>query len=480
MLDNFIQTFANLLSNGINKISSVALVIASILAVIDFLFSFMYEYANEFQQIFKKLSNKIINYAFVFALIKGYKKVLDAITITAFNIGNKFFPEGKVSFNGKFPSFDSIYDNLKLSVLNMEKDRSSLSWSDFGAQLLYLFLILIGFFLIFMIVKEIIVSYIEFRVTATIGLLLVPFLALEQTKPYGTKLWNSLLNTLSKLLISLILTGITLQVLSQRNFVAGNGKVEVGAAISHIFMLGLSAYLIANTKEFANMLSNGTMGGRVGSSLVSSVTGAALAGTGAMITGGVAGYGAASKGVQAYRSGKNLRGVLNSMKAGASSATDVLKASRASKMASKMSRGFQNTVDYASGNRSFTNVFSDIYNGTVGTASEQLFHDKYDVIDKIADFKSGNTSKLSDFINNDYSMSSSATEAFKEFRKPTEDPKFRDRLKRAYNKYKENRAFEKTKDYKEEMIEKAKKRYTENKKKIAEIKNSYIKKRFTK
>lgn len=480
MIDSFIQTFANLLSNGITKISSIALTIASLLAVIDFLFTFMYEYANDFQQIFKKLFSKTINYAFVFALIKGYKTVLDAITLGVFDLGYKFFPSGTIGRNGKFPSFDTIFTNLKLSILEMEKDRVSLAWSDFGMQLLYLFLILIGFFLIFMIIKEIIVSYIEFRLTATVGLLLVPFLALEQTKPYGTKLWNSLLNTISKLLIALVLTGITLQVLNQRNFVSGQGKVALGAAISHIFMLGLSAYLIANTKEFGNMLSNGTMGGRIGSGILSSATGMALAGTGAILTGGAAGIGATIKGAQAYKSGKNFRGVLNSMKEGASSAQDILRSSRVSKMASKLSKGLQNTVDYASGNRSFTNVFGDIYKGTVGTAGEQLFHDKEDVVEKIAEFSSGTTGKLSDFINNDYSMSSSATEAFREFVKTNEDTRFSERFKRAYDKYKENRAYGRTKEAKEAMYENAKSKRNENIENLKNLKEEYIKKRFTK
>ncbi|ACZ01349.1 type IV secretion system protein [Streptobacillus moniliformis] len=378
MINNFTQIFSDMLSTGVLRLVSIVLFFMTMIAMIDFILAFIFEYSADMMTFLKVFFTKIFRYTIFFAIARFYVPITDELVNIIFKIGYLFFPSGKIP-KGRIglPDFDEIFSFLFDSVLKIRDDWAKLHWTQFGAQLTYLIIVLICIIGIFLIIKEIIINFVEIKVIIALGVLLLPFSVYEQTKSIGAKLWNALLNSAGKLLVSLCLTGITLQLLQKTTF-NSNNNVNIGNAISWAFLLSLCAYLITNSKELGNMLINGT-----GSSNVNGVFGQALgvvvggatAAMGGAVVGASAVKGGLTKGMAASRGGKNLGGILKAAKSGMKEGASVSKNSRLGKIGSKFSRGMQNAVGYATGNRSAMNMAGDLWGATFGTASDQVMHD---------------------------------------------------------------------------------------------------------
>lgn len=379
MINQFIQVFATLLNDGLSNLAVIVLVILSLMAGIDFVIAYIFEYSDNFSNIMKTFFNKIIRYGIFIVIAKSYPLIIDEITKLMFNIGYFFFPDGKVqSGTVGFPDFDGIYKTLLGGVLKLEQERNSLGYTEIGKQLVYLILIILAILCIFLIIKEIIVSYVEFRLVSAIGVILLPFNVLEFTKSIGGKLWNALFNAGARIMIAVSLTGICLKLL-ETNIYSGSdgGELSIGNGIAWIFMMGLCAYLISCSKELSSMLVNGTGSGNAsafGTALgmaVNTATGA----VGGAVVGVSAMKGAINQGKSAAAGGKGIGGVLKAMRKGAKDGASVARNTRMAKIGRKVSGGLKNTAAYGTGQRSLSNLASDIWRGTGGLAGDQLMHD---------------------------------------------------------------------------------------------------------
>lgn len=493
MINNFVQIFSNMLSEGVLKTSSIVLFFMSILAAIDFVLVFVFEYAADFMSFVKIFLLKIFRYSIFFAIARLYVPITDEFVNIIFRLGYLFFPAGKVP-SGKvgLPNFDEIYSFLYAGVLRIRGDWAKLSWYQLGGQLSYLVIIIVAIIAIFLIIKEIIVNFVEIKIIIALGVLLLPFNVFEQTKSIGAKLFHALLNSAGKLLVSIALTGVTLQIL-QTNLFESNGNVEIGNAIAWTFLLGLAAYLITNSKELGSMLINGTASGNANNvfgQAMGLAMGAATAGVGKAVVGASAVRGGYQKARSAAKSGKNMRGILNAAKQGMKQGAGLAKSSRLGKVGGSLSRGLQNTVGYATGNRSAMNIMNDIWGATVGTATDQIMYDSenqtalkekisYSELGSVNDyigtfdsvreaFKEARDSfRSSESSNIPYSKYERYKEAFKSFRNQMKNPNLKKKIyEEAEKKFKEKKRIHKTrekymKDRKESPF-----KYDENGKKI--------------
>ncbi|CAM3108713.1 type IV secretion system protein [Streptobacillus felis] len=454
MINNFVQIFADMLSNGVLKTVNIVLGIMSIIAAIDFVLSFIFEYAADFMSFVKVFLTKIFKYAIFFVIAKLYVPITDEFVNIIFRVGYLFFPEGKTP-SGKIglPNFDEIYEFLFSGITRIRGDWAKLSWYQMGAQLVYVIIVIVAFIAIFLIIKEIIVNFVEIKITIALGVLLLPFNVFEYTRSMGAKLWNALLNSAGKLLVAISLTGVTLQIL-QNNIFESNGEVEIGNALAWTFLLGLCAYLVTNSRELGGMLINGTGSGNANNIIGQAMglaVGGALGAVGGAVVGGSAMRGALAKGTLAAKGGKNFRGIMKAAREGMKEGAAIAKSSRIAKVGSKLARGAQNTVGYATGNRSVMNAMSDIWGATAGTISDQIMHDGEKLAQNKENMLFDDPGEAKDYVNsyqrvkdaikearNSFNKPNEVgemprgnlqkyREAFKEFRKQMNDPKAKDR-----------------------------------------------------
>lgn len=446
-LDNFIQVFSQMINQGLDRITTTSLLIATAFAAIDFAMMLIFEYANEFSQFFKKFLEKIINYSITFAIIKFYKVILNEITNIIFSIGYLFFDS--TPRRGQFPSFDEIFNTFRINILNMEAERQTLSWSEIGTSLMYIVIMVIGMILIFLIIKEIIVNFLKFRIVGTLGVLLIPFAAFEKTKSIASKLWMALLQEGCILMVSIALTGVALRVMRGKEFVGNNGTVNIGNAIAWLFTFGLVAFLVTNSKQIGSALANGTSVGRTSSVIGSAVAMAVGGAVGAVAAGGATyagAKGAFTKGKAAMEAGKNFRGVMNDLKRGAKEGIDAYSSTRTGKFAKMAGKGLSSAVGYATGAKRFS--FSDLKGGLKNTADATLFHDKEANLQKFEKFQTAYAGKDKDYDStSEFIKTPSIREAMKRginsFKENNVDQSTFDKFKTAYNEFKEHRNTEK-------------------------------------
>ncbi|QXW66308.1 type IV secretion system protein [Streptobacillus moniliformis] len=438
MINNFVQIFSDMLSTGVLRTVSVVLFFMSVIASIDFILAFIFEYSNDFMSFIKVFLTKIFRYSIFFAIARYYVPVTDEFVNIIFRIGYLFFPSGRVP-RGRvgLPDFDEIFKFLYAGVTHIRKDWEKLSWTQVGGQLTYLIIVLIVIFAIFLIIKEIIVNFVELKIIIALGVLLLPFNVFEQTKSIGSKLFHALLNSAGKLLVSICITGVTLQIL-QNNTFKSNGLigVQIGNAISWTFLLGLAAYLVTNSRELGSMLINGTGSGNAnnifGQAMSTAISGGTAA-VGGAVVGASAIKGGLSKGTAAFKDGKNMKGIFNAARKGMKEGSTIAKSGRLGKLGGKLSRGLQNTVGYASGSRSVMNAASDIWGATAGTTSEQVMHDGEAFATMKENLGYDEVGKASDYVG----TFDAVKEAFKEARDSFRTDKTSDMPHSKYERYKE-------------------------------------------
>ncbi|VWL84929.1 hypothetical protein OMES3154_00203 [Oceanivirga miroungae] len=207
----------------------------------------------------------------------------------------------------------------------------------------------------------------------------MPFLVFENTKPFGQKVFSAVIAAGAKLLVALVLSGVTIQLLETVKFTA-NKVIYVGDGFIYIFQLGLGAFLISQSREIGAALANGTFANRSGSG---AMTGAIKGGLSAK-AGGV----------------KNFKGIVNSMKEGASKGANAVRSTRISKLGSKIGGGIRNTTNFATGEQNIFDLGKNTVTGAFNTAKEQLSHDKNEVKDNFKSLNEDRVTKESDYIKN--------------------------------------------------------------------------------
>ncbi len=400
MINNFLDSFIGLFYQGIYNLSGVVIQFMIIIASIDLALSMFYQYANEFSTLFSVFIKKMMAYIVAFALVNLWGRIVAGLAKLIFSIGFIFFGEDSVV--DKMANFDGIFDILKIQPIIINARRDTLNWSEIGTNLMLLILALIAFVFIFIITKEIIIRYIEFIVTGSYGILLLPFLVYEQTKDFGKRVFNAILLKGCILMVALSLTGIVVLICKDISSINSNGSsISIGDGIIYIFQLALGAVLVGRSQSIGNTLVTGTLSNREGAGIAGKAmvlgTGLAVGAVGMAAVGAGGALGAAKSGFNAYKSGlKNWKGISKAVVDGASKGAEAVRSTRVSKVGSKVGAGIQNTVSAGIGE---TNIFDYAKTGARGikdTVKEQKEHSFDDVKEK---FSALNKDEISDNIN---------------------------------------------------------------------------------
>ena len=390
MINKMLELMLGVLNNGIDKVVGVTLFIASCLACIDFILSILYEWSDNFSQVIKMFWKKIINYAFIFAVIKNWKIIMNEILKITFGIGYLFFPQEWVkslnhASNVELPDLDGVYNILMENVLLFSKKMFSLSIiHNIGTILIMLIIIVVLLLCNFMIIKELVIQTVQFYVAACIGVILLIFSTFEQTKSMGSKIFNTLLNTCMSLLTTLALTGVALYAIKSAKDVVSSVEtgdvIQLGDMLFYMFLMLLIAYLVNCSKEFANGIMSGNVSGSgggtailgaIGKVAVGAVTAAATVGTAAV---GIKGA------LDAYKTAKEagVSGIMNKAKVmskGAKNSIKAFKGGRIGKLGSAAKKGVENLSKVASGQMGLGDFLGATVKGTAGAIKDQVTHD---------------------------------------------------------------------------------------------------------
>lgn len=390
MINKMLELMLGVLNNGIDKVVGVTLFIASCLACIDFILSILYEWSDNFSQVIKMFWKKIINYAFIFAVIKNWKIIMNETLKMTFGIGYLFFPQEWVkslnrTSNVELPDLDGVYNILMENVLLFSKKMFSLSIiHNIGTILIMLIIIVVLLLCNFMIIKELVIQTVQFYVAACIGVILLIFSTFEQTKSMGSKIFNTLLNTCMSLLTTLALTGVALYAIkSSKDIVAGvetGDVIQLGDMLFYMFLMLLIAYLVNCSKEFANGIMSGNVSGAGGGTAILGAIGKVAVGAAAT----VATAGAAAVGIKgaldAYKTAKEagVSGIMNKAKVmskGAKNSIKAFKGGRIGKLGSAAKKGVENLSKVASGQMGLGDFLGATVKGTAGAIKDQVTHD---------------------------------------------------------------------------------------------------------
>lgn len=390
MINKMLELMLGVLNNGIDKVIGVTLFIASCLACIDFILSILYEWSDNFSQVIKMFWKKIINYAFIFAVIKNWKIIMNETLKMTFGIGYLFFPQEWVkslnhTSNVELPDLDGVYNILMENVLLFSKKMFSLSIiHNIGTILIMLIIIVVLVLCNFMIIKELVIQTVQFYVAACIGVILLIFSTFEQTKSMGSKIFNTLLNTCMSLLTTLALTGVALYAIkSSKDIVAGvetGDVIQLGDMLFYMFLMLLIAYLVNCSKEFANGIMSGNVSGAGGGTAILGAIGKVAVGAAAT----VATAGAAAVGIKgaldAYKTAKEagVSGIMNKAKVmskGAKNSIKAFKDGRIGKLGSTAKKGIENLSKVASGQMGLGSFLGATVKGTAGAIKDQVTHD---------------------------------------------------------------------------------------------------------
>lgn len=390
MINKILELMLGVLNNGIDKVIGVTLFIASCLAGIDFILSILYEWSDNFTQVIKMFWKKIINYAFIFAVIKNWKIIMNETLKMTFGIGYLFFPQEWVkslnhTSNVELPDLDGVYNILMENVLLFSKKMFSLSIiHNIGTILIMLIIIVVLVLCNFMIIKELVIQTVQFYVAACIGVILLIFSTFEQTKSMGSKIFNTLLNTCMSLLTTLALTGVALYAIkSSKDIVTSvetGDVIQLGDMLFYMFLMLLIAYLVNCSKEFANGIMSGNVSGAGGGTAILGAIGKVAVGAAAT----VATAGAAAVGIKgaldAYKTAKEagVSGIMNKAKVmskGAKNSIKAFKGGRIGKLGSAAKKGVENLSKVASGQMGLGDFLGATVKGTGGAIKDQVTHD---------------------------------------------------------------------------------------------------------
>lgn len=390
MINKMLELMLGVLNNGIDKVVGVTLFIASCLACIDFILSILYEWSDNFSQVIKMFWKKIINYAFIFAVIKNWKIIMNETLKMTFGIGYLFFPQEWVkslnrTSNVELPDLDGVYNILMENVLLFSKKMFSLSIiHNIGTILIMLIIIVVLLLCNFMIIKELVIQTVQFYVAACIGVILLIFSTFEQTKSMGSKIFNTLLNTCMSLLTTLALTGVALYAIKSSKDIVSSVEtgdvIQLGDMLFYMFLMLLIAYLVNCSKEFANGIMSGNVSGAGGGTAILGAIGKVAVGAAAT----VATAGAAAVGIKgaldAYKAAKEsgISGIMNKAKVmskGAKNSIKAFKGGRIGKLGSAAKKGVENLSKVASGQMGLGSFLGATVKGTGGAIKDQVTHD---------------------------------------------------------------------------------------------------------
>lgn len=390
MINKMLELMLGVLNNGIDKVVGVTLFIASCLACIDFILSILYEWSDNFSQVIKMFWKKIINYAFIFAVIKNWKIIMNETLKMTFGIGYLFFPQEWVkslnrTSNVELPDLDGVYNILMENVLLFSKKMFSLSIiHNIGTILIMLIIIVVLLLCNFMIIKELVIQTVQFYVAACIGVILLIFSTFEQTKSMGSKIFNTLLNTCMSLLTTLALTGVALYAIKSTKDIVSSVEtgdvIQLGDMLFYMFLMLLIAYLVNCSKEFANGIMSGNVSGSGGGTAILGAIGKVAVGAAAT----VATAGAAAVGIKgaldAYKAAKEsgISGIMNKAKVmskGAKNSIKAFKGGRIGKLGSAAKKGVENLSKVASGQMGLGSFLGATVKGTGGAIKDQVTHD---------------------------------------------------------------------------------------------------------
>lgn len=394
MINKILELMLGVLNNGIDKVIGVTLFIASCLAGIDFILSILYEWSDNFTQVIKMFWKKIINYAFIFAVIKNWKIIMNETLKMTFGIGYLFFPQEWVkslnhTSNVELPDLDGVYNILMENVLLFSKKMFSLSIiHNIGTILIMLIIIVVLVLCNFMIIKELVIQTVQFYVAACIEVILLIFSTFEQTKSMGSKIFNTLLNTCMSLLTTLALTGVALYAIkSSKDIVASvetGDVIQLGDMLFYMFLMLLIAYLVNCSKEFANGIMSGNVSGAGGGTAILGAIGKVAVGAAATVATAVATAVGIKGALDAYKTAKEagVSGIMNKAKVmskGAKNSIKAFKGGRIGKLGSAAKKGVENLSKVASGQMGLGDFLGATVKGTGGAIKDQVTHDSAQV-----------------------------------------------------------------------------------------------------
>lgn len=458
MLNSFIENLSIILSEGVKSTLNIALILMFLIACIDLVLAYIYEFSNNFSSIMKTFFTKTLRYAFFFAIGNFYVPITDEIVRIVFRIGYLFFPgDKKPNASVNLPDFDSIYNVIYSSVLNIREDWSKVPTYNIGAQLVYLIIFIFAIIIMFFIIKEIMVTYVEFKLIIALGVILLPFNMFEYTRNMGSKLFNALLISSARLMSAIALTGLALRIINANSF-SSDGTANVGSAVAWLFLMGIMAYMIMNSKELATMLINGTGASNSARALVGGALSVGI-GTATGLVGGTvvnagALKGAITKGKAAAQGGKSIGGILYAARQGFNEGAEIASNSRIAKLGKKTARGLSNIGAYATGQRGLNNIASDIWGATGGVVGDQIMHDDR------KQYQKKERLKLDDLgWEKDYYVAERFKEAVDRVKEDLRNPEDETVTKSQFERYKEAyKSFKKhynSKDVKEEAYKRA-------------------------
>ena len=373
---------------GLDKTIAITLLLATCMAGIDFVLSVIYEWSDNMTQFLKLFWKKILNYAFIFALITNWETIFKQAINIAFNFGYIFFPERwkagliKVNSAPSTPDLDKIYDTLFQNIIFFGGKVNALTgWKNFGIKLISVLLIVVLMITVFLILKELIIQTVQFYVLSMIGVLLLMFSTFEQTKSVGSKIFTTLLNSLLSLIVTLALTGVGLT--ATENIVNAIDKTgdafPFGDMVFYTFLMGIIAYLILCSKEFAQGIMSGNVTASGGSAIMGMIGKAAVGAAGA-----VAGVAAATVGIKgalqaakvAQKEGMSIKGTLKQAAKGYQKSVNAMKNTRLGKLGKAINNGIKATAQVASGQMGIGGLATATLGGLASTIGGQITHDK--------------------------------------------------------------------------------------------------------
>uniref|UniRef100_UPI00288919AD type IV secretion system protein n=1 Tax=Sneathia sanguinegens TaxID=40543 RepID=UPI00288919AD len=373
---------------GLDKTIAITLLLATCMAGIDFVLSVIYEWSDNMTQFLKLFWKKILNYAFIFALITNWETIFKQAINIAFNFGYIFFPERwkqgliKVNSAPSTPDLDKIYDTLFQNIIFFGGKVNALTgWKNFGIKLISVLLIVVLMITVFLILKELIIQTVQFYVLSMIGVLLLMFSTFEQTKSVGSKIFTTLLNSLLSLIVTLALTGVGLT--ATENIVNAIDKTgdafPFGDMVFYTFLMGIIAYLILCSKEFAQGIMSGNVTASGGSTIMGMIGKAAVGAAAVVATAGAATVGikgALQAAKAAQKEDMSIKGTLKQAAKGYQKSVNAMKNTRLGKLGKAINNGVKVAAQVASGQMGIGGLATATLGGIASTIGGQVNHDK--------------------------------------------------------------------------------------------------------
>lgn len=363
MIDQFVTIFIIAINSGIKLMATSMIAFSCIMACIDFTMIFITESITNFNALWSKILNKILRYGIFIAIGLSWFKLHDSIMKLLFGIGYLFWENPPSS--SEMGSFQKIYDSFTLNISDLFSEFGAFAWYQIGQTIIILIGILIGYVCLFILMKEVMLSFFKLKIMFALGPLLLPFNMFDQTKSMGEKLFNGLLNAAAELVVTLSVAGISLKVMNMFPYVR-DSTPNIGKLISWLFCMALAAFMVYYSKEMSSMLMNGSTFSRSSSAIGGVISGAVGATIGVATGGALVAAGAAggiSKAIQAGKDGLGFKGVAGAFKTGAKEGMKAGQNSFIGKVGGTVGKGIKTATSYATGQKSISNIAGDIFGG---------------------------------------------------------------------------------------------------------------------